>query len=93
MHSSPVHANFQGHSSDSNNTIKAQKEVAAYLKTPKARDTIEADIRNLSDIMLSIEDNFAAIASQMYILDEKIIVSHKFAPKWKDLHDVCRFSH
>jgi hypothetical protein len=81
-----LNAGGQGHPSEII-MIKAQQEVTKYLKTPKARDTIVADILNLSSIILSIEEGFAFVASQMTILDDKNILSHKFAPDWRALHE------
>jgi Skp family chaperone for outer membrane proteins len=65
---------------------EAHQEIVAYLKTPSAREAIIRDIHNLSNIMISIEDNFATVASQMSILDGKNIVPYKFEPEWKALH-------
>jgi hypothetical protein len=67
-------------------TDAAHAQISTYLKTPMARAAIKADIHHLSNTMISIEDNFSAIASQISILDGKDIVSYKFAPEWKDLH-------
>jgi predicted nucleic acid-binding Zn-ribbon protein len=67
-------------------TDAAHAQISTYLKTLTARAAIEADIHHLSNTMISIEDNFSAIASQISVLDRKDIVSYKFAPEWKDLH-------
>jgi len=72
---------------------KPQQNSVAYLKTPSAREAIIADLEKLSSIVLSIEDSFAYVASQMTKLDEKNILSHKFAPNWELLYDVRRSSH
>jgi len=66
---------------------KPQQNIVDYLKNPSAREAIVADLEELSNIVLSIEGSFAYVASQMSILDEKNILSHKFAPNWKLLHD------
>jgi len=88
----PLPPKYERHSRDTNHAgspnlnKEAHQELTAYLKTPSAREAIIHDIQNLSDIMISIEDGFAAVASQMTILDGNNIVSYKFAPEWKDLH-------
>ena len=69
-----------------------RQELVVYLETA-ARDTIINDILTLSGIIISIEDDFAIVASRLTMLDEKGVVSNKFAPAWERLHDVRCFSH
>jgi len=94
----PKYDRVEGHDTDhadhaGNPNKEAQQEMTAYLKTPSARQAIISDIRNLSDIMISIEDGFTAVALQMTILDGKNTMSDKFAPEWKALHKVRLFSY
>ena len=93
----PNDVNPEGHPSDnskadSRSVEEAHGKLIGYLKTT-ARCAIIDDILTLSGIITSIEDDFAIVASRLTLLDERNIVSDKFAPEWKKLHDVRHFSH
>ena len=98
----PSYLSLDGHPQPAANAIKAhdglisgsevQDKLVAYLKTT-ARGAIVDDILKLSGIITSIENDFAAIASEMTRLDGKNLLSTKFAPKWEIHHNVRRFSH
>jgi hypothetical protein len=85
------------------NDIKANEEsidkrsddaLVSELMTTVRRAAI-ADLLQLFDTIPSIENDFVTVASKMVKIDKNLkkITSVEFAPQWKIIHEVRRFSH
>jgi len=77
---------------------KFQTAATEYLESPTTRDCLNNDIKKMADMVMSIETCFADIQYQMTRIDDRKLMLDQaghpiqFAPKWRALHDVGRFS-
>ncbi|KAF8162605.1 hypothetical protein B0H34DRAFT_856291 [Crassisporium funariophilum] len=72
---------------------KVHTAVADHLQAPTTRNTLNEEMKNLANTVMSIETDFATITLHMGEIDDKKIILDKegevieYAPKWKILHD------
>jgi hypothetical protein len=81
----------------SDDLVKFQVAVSAYVLSPAARQSLHQEIKKLSVAVMSIENDFATVFIRLKEVDKDnpdVVVDQEkrpieYASKWEVLHNVC----
>lgn len=67
---------------------KVDQKIVDQSHTPEFRTEIKAEVENLAQTVVAIENDFARIQEYVSDLDKKELLQNKFRPRWAELHEV-----